>query len=351
MTWVEGAERLRRTGCTTCRTASSSTVDGRPSVGVRVGDFVLDLAAVEERGLLDTGGTMRSETLNAFMALGRSRLGRRARPHRRGADRRVLPGRRRAHADPDRRRDDAAAVRGRGLRRLLLVRAPREQRRPDLPARPAAADAELEAPADRLSRPGRHGRRLRHAGRPPVRPAQGPDDAAPTFGPSIRLDIEAEVGFVVGIPTELGDRVSRRRPSATTSSAWCCSTTGPLATSRPGNTCRSARSSASRSRRRSRPGSCRSPRWTPPRSTAPMQDPAVFDYLRESDRSGLDIDMTVSWNGTVVSRPPFSHAVLDAGAATRAHDRQRCVAAYRRSVRLRHGFRPRSRPRPGRFWS
>src|SRR4029079_1478954 len=31
-----------------------------------------------------------------------------------------------------------------------------------------------------------------------------PDERLPAFGPSRRLDIEAEVGFVVGVPTEIG---------------------------------------------------------------------------------------------------------------------------------------------------
>ncbi|MEU5597051.1 fumarylacetoacetase [Streptomyces sp. NPDC020298] len=40
-----------------------------------------------------------------------------------------------------------------------------------------------------------------------VRPSgqrKGPADPAPVFGPSVRLDIEAEVGFVVGVPSERG---------------------------------------------------------------------------------------------------------------------------------------------------
>ena len=70
------------------------------------------------------------------------------------------------HRGPARARPSAvqpaAAVHGGRLRRLLRLRAARHQRRPDLPAGRRAADAELEAPADRLSRPGRHRRRLRH---------------------------------------------------------------------------------------------------------------------------------------------------------------------------------------------
>jgi fumarylacetoacetase len=38
----------------------------------------------------------------------------------------------------------------------------------------------------------------------------------------------------------------------------------------------------------------------------PPQDPPVLDYLREPVRRGLDLTLTVRWNGTVVSRPPFA---------------------------------------------
>ena len=47
-----------------------------------------------------------------------------------------------------------------------------------------------------------------------VRPCgqrKAPAEDAPTFGPSRRLDIEAELGFVVGVPSALGERVPHRR--------------------------------------------------------------------------------------------------------------------------------------------
>jgi fumarylacetoacetase len=49
------------------------------------------------------------------------------------------------------------------------------------------------------------------SGTPVIRPCgqtKAPSDPAPAFGPSARLDIEAEVGFVVGTPTALGERVT-----------------------------------------------------------------------------------------------------------------------------------------------
>ncbi|HLZ36656.1 MAG TPA: fumarylacetoacetate hydrolase family protein, partial [Mycobacteriales bacterium] len=48
------------------------------------------------------------------------------------------------------------------------------------------------------------------SGTPVVRPCgqrKWPSDPVPTFGPTRALDIECEVGFVVGVPTALGTRV------------------------------------------------------------------------------------------------------------------------------------------------
>jgi fumarylacetoacetase len=41
-------------------------------------------------------------------------------------------------------------------------------------------------------------------------------------------------------------------------------------------------------------------------SAAPAQDPPAADYLVGTDRHGYDLALTVSWNGTTVSRPPFA---------------------------------------------
>ena len=53
----------------------------------------------------------------------------------------------------------------------------------------------------------------------PIRRPRGqtktPDADAPTFGPSRRLDVELELGFVVGVPSRLGELV----PASASSSA------------------------------------------------------------------------------------------------------------------------------------
>ena len=188
---------------------------GSPRVGARVGDQVLDLAGVAELEGHRLADALASPSLNPLMALGPAAWAEARRwvilaggPRRRGEERAPL-------GEPARspRRHAASAGRGRGLRRLLRERAARAECRRDLPAGiPRSAD-QLEAPADRLSRSGRHGRVVsgtdvvRPAGqRQPAEPGRQPD-----FGPSTRLDIECEVGFLVGGSSPLGTPVPMAR--------------------------------------------------------------------------------------------------------------------------------------------
>ena len=100
----------------------------------------------------------------------------------------------------------------------------------------------------------------------PVRPAARHPRRRAGYGPSERLDIEAEVGFVVGTPSPLGEPVraadSREHVfGVVLVNDWCARDIQSLETRRSG------RSSASRSPPRSRPGWCRSPRWSRRSST------------------------------------------------------------------------------------
>jgi len=140
-----------------------------------------------------------------------------------------------------------------------------------------------------------------------VRPSgqrKAPTADAPTFGPSARLDIEAEVGFVVGVPSALGSRVSTadfaehvfgavlvNDWSARDIQAWEYVPLGPFLG-------KSFATSVSP--------------WVVPlaaleaaRLAGPEQDPPVLDYLREDKPWGLDLALEVRWNGQLVSRPPF----------------------------------------------
>jgi fumarylacetoacetase len=123
------------------------------------------------------------------------------------------------------------------------------------------------------------------------------------FGPTQRLDIEAEVGFVVGAGSTLGTPVPVtdfaehvfglvlvNDWSARDLQAWEYQPLGPFLG-------KSFATSVSA--------------WVVPlealaaaRVAAPVQEPAVLPYLAD-DRTGYDIRIEVVWNGSVVSRPPF----------------------------------------------
>ena len=146
------------------------------------------------------------------------------------------------------------------------------------------------------------------SGTPVVRPCgqrRDPGDAAPDFGPSRRLDIEAEVGFVVGVPSAPGSRVPTsgfadhvfgavlvNDWSARDIQAWEYVPLGPFLG-------KSFATSVSP--------------WVVPlealehaRVRPPRQDPAPLPYLREDEPWGLDLALEVWCNGEVVSRPPFA---------------------------------------------
>jgi fumarylacetoacetase len=149
------------------------------------------------------------------------------------------------------------------------------------------------------------------SGTPVVRPCgqrRPPDAEVPTYGPSQRLDIEAEVAYIVGVPTNLGDRVRvddfadhvygvclLNDWSARDIQAWEYVPLGPFL----------GKSFAT----------SLSP-WVVPlealdaaRVPLPGQEPEVLDYLRgQSDSSlfGLDLQLEVRINGTLVARPPYA---------------------------------------------
>ena len=139
-----------------------------------------------------------------------------------------------------------------------------------------------------------------------VRPrGQRKEADGPVFGPSTRLDVEAEVGFVVGVPSALGQPVPVDRFgahvfgvvllndwSARDIQAWEYQPLGPFL----------GKSFATSVSAWVTPLEALGAAWVP----APEQDPPVLDYLRQSDRQGLNLRLVVEWNGTEVSRPPFA---------------------------------------------
>lgn len=143
-----------------------------------------------------------------------------------------------------------------------------------------------------------------------VRPSgqrKAPGDATPVFGPSVRLDIEAEVGFVVGVPSERGRPVplSAYRDhvfglcllndwSARDLQVWESVPLGPFLG-------KSFATSVSA--------------WITPlealehaRVAPPERTHRLLPYLDDAHQEpgGYDLRITIEVNGHAVSEPPFS---------------------------------------------
>lgn len=276
-----------------------------PRVGVRIGDFVLDVAPVAAGDMLEVAHVFEAPDLNALLAMGRPTW-------------------------------DSV--------RSWLVSVLTDESRRDLvePMLVPVAEVEMHLPAviadyvdfycsldhatnvGRMFRPdgealmpnwrhlpvGYHGRAgtVVVSGTPVRRPKGQVKPAtaeAPWYGPSRRLDIEAELGFLVGTPTRLGeqvpvsafaDHVFGVMPlndwSARDIQGWEYVPLGPFlgksfATSVGG--------------------------WVTPlaaleaaRVDLPGQDPEPLEYLRVGPGAGYDIDFEVLLNGETVTRPPYS---------------------------------------------
>jgi fumarylacetoacetase len=274
------------------------TSDGRRRIGVRLHDSVLDLDAAEAAELILAGGALREPSLNVLMALGPAQW---------------------------------SAVRA----RIVELVTEQPERIGDLLV--PLVDVTMHLPFEvadyvdfyssehhasnvgQIFRPGQpallpnwrhlpigyHGRAgtVVVGGTDIVRPSG--QLGAGVFGPSARLDIEAEVGFVVGVPTGLGERVSVddladhvfgvvlvNDWSARDIQAWEYQPLGPFL----------GKSFATSVSPWVVPLEALTHAWTP----APIQDPPVADYLTAADRTGLDLRLRVDWNGTTVTEPPFA---------------------------------------------
>jgi fumarylacetoacetase len=290
-----------------------STEGSAPRVGVRYGDTVVDVATV--RPQLDR------PTLNAFMALG-------------------------PDAWAETRAEIAQLVEADGL-----PATPLDTVALHLPF--AVGDyVDFYASLDHASNVGRifrpdqepllpnwrhlpvgyHGRggTVVVSGTPVVRPCgqrKAPHEDVPTYGPSRRLDIEAELGFVIGAGSGLAERigvdafadhvfgvVGLNDWSARDIQAWEYVPLGPFL----------GKSFATSVSAWVTPLPALDAAWCEP----PAQDPPPLDYL--AGGRGLDIAVEVVLDGEVVSRPPFrtmywspaqmlAHLTVN-GASTRTGD-------------------------------
>jgi fumarylacetoacetase len=298
-----------------------------PRVGARVGDFVIDLAPVAAAEMLDVHAVFGEPTLNEFLSQGRQVW-------------------------------DSIRV---WLVGLVTDEAERDLVEPHLVP---LDEVELRMPFEvgdyvdfyasldhasnvgRIFRPdqepllpnwrhlpvGYHGRggTVVPSGTPVIRPrGQRKGDDGPLFGPSTRLDIEAELGFVVGASSELGEPIAAgdfgdhvfgvvglNDWSARDIQAWEYVPLGPFL----------GKSFATSISAWVTPLAALRAAWT----DLPGQDPEPLPYLAPGATRGLDIDVEVVLNGEVVSRPPYrsmywspaqmlAHLTVN-GASTRAGD-------------------------------
>jgi fumarylacetoacetase len=283
-----------------------STEGSAARVGVRIGDWVLDAGAASEQSGMESGDVWLQPSLNSFLAQGRpawtsarawlvellTNESRRdcVEPHLVPIDRVTmhLPIEVADYVDFYAGEHHATNV-GRIFR----------------------PDSEPLTPNWKHLPIGYHGRSgtVVVSGTDIVRPTgqrKAPSDPAPSFGPSIRLDIEAELGFIVGGATRLGERVRVSDAadhlfgvvllndwSARDIQAWEYVPLGPFLG-------KSFATSIS-------PWVVTLDALEAARVALPGQDPEPLPYLQGDARSvfGLDLHYEVVLNGTVVARPEY----------------------------------------------
>ncbi|GAA3583316.1 fumarylacetoacetase [Kribbella ginsengisoli] len=280
------------------------TGDEEPRVGAAIGDQVIDLAPVASAQMLDGAQVFTQPTLNAFLAQGRPAW----------------------HATREWLLDLVRNENNRDAVEPHLI--PRSQVTMLLPFEVADyvdfyASEHHASNVGRLFRPdaepllpnwkhlpvGYHGRAgtVIVSGTDIVRPSgqrKAPADDNPAYGPSQRLDIEVELGYVVGKPSQLGSRVGvedfryhvygvvlLNDWSARDIQAWEYVPLGPFLG-------KSFATSISP--------------WVVPLEALESaevalheQKPPVLPYLASDRLTNLDITFEVYWNGELVSSPPY----------------------------------------------
>jgi fumarylacetoacetase len=279
--------------------------DEAPRVGARIGDQVVDLAPVAAGDMLEVSHVFEAPSLNPFLGLGRPAW---------TSVRRWLTGLLTEEAERDLVEPHLVA-----LDEVVLHQPFEVADYVDFycSLEHATNVGRIFRPDDEPLKPnwrhlpvGYHGR----AGtvvpsgtgvRRPRGQRVAPGEQAPTYGPTGRLDIEAELGFVVGAGSALGDQVGVdafaehvfgvtlvNDWSARDIQAWEYVPLGPFLG-------KSFATSVSH--------------WVTPlealaaaRTELPGQDPEPLEYLRVSGPAGFDIDVEVLLGDTVVSRPPYA---------------------------------------------
>ena len=302
--WVEGAAGSTYDVDNLPYGVFSTAERDAPRVGVRIGDFVLDAAPVAPAEMLEIAHAFEASTLNPIMAAGRATW----------TSLRTWF----THLLTDESARDLVEPNLVPVDRITLHQPFDVADYVDFycslqhatnVGRIFRPDGEALLPNWRHLPVGYHGRAgtVVVSGTPVIRPhgqRKPADSDVPVFGPSQRLDIEAEVGFVVGAPAGSGRLAADDAPdhvfgvvllndwSARDIQAWEYVPLGPFlgksfATSISG--------------------------WVTPydafeaaRVDLPRQEPVPLDYLSVDGKAGLEIDIEVLLNGEVVSRPPYA---------------------------------------------
>ncbi|UTD25950.1 fumarylacetoacetase [Bradyrhizobium sp. WD16] len=286
----------------------STPADPAPRVGVAIGDFILDLAALEAAGLLDAGAPVFAKpAINDFMALGPQAWTQ--------VRRRISQLLRRDHPEL---RDNAA------LRQRALVA--RKDARLHLPLA-VAGFTDFYSSKEHASNVGAMFRDKSNpllpnwlhipigyngrastvvvSGTPVRRPCgqlKPPTAETPVFAPSRRLDFELEMGVVIGQGSRLGERLTEAQAedmifgftllndwSARDVQQWEYVPLGPFqakafaTTISPWIVTREALESF--------------------RVAGPRQDPEPLPYLRQSGRNNYDMTLDVSLRSAQMDAP------------------------------------------------
>ncbi|BAN22297.1 fumarylacetoacetase [Caballeronia insecticola] len=285
----------------------SDAVNPQPRAGVAIGDWIADLAALEEARLIDANGTFRAPRLNDFIALGRERW---------RAVRIALSGLF-AHGNAT-LRDDAA------LRRRALV--PRTDATMHLPVEiPGYTD--FYSSKEHATNVGSMFRDPKNALLPnwsempigyngrassvvvsgtPVRRPNGqlklPDQERPVFGACRKLDIELETGFIIGRGNALGEPIACEDAethifgmvllndwSARDIQQWEYVPLGPFNSKGFATTIS--------------PWIVTLDALEPFRTATPVQEPQPLDYLRHEGDHAFDIELAVSLRAEGARKP------------------------------------------------
>ena len=281
-----------------------STAEEDARVGVAIGEHVLDLAPLAAEENLDGGHVFAQPSLNPFMAMGpqawaavrgwlRELVS--EEPHRNLVEPHLIPVTEVELHMPFEVADFvdfySSQQHAENVGRIF---------RPDSPALPGAW---RQLPI------GYHGRSgtVVPSGTDIVRPrGLWTDGDAVGYGPSAKLDIEAEVGFVVGVPSTMGhpvrvDQFAEHVFGVVLVNDWSARDIqafeyvplGPFL----------GKSFATSISSWVVPLAALDEAWVEP----PARDPEPAEYLRDGDSGpwGLAIELEVTWNGTLVGRPPF----------------------------------------------